>query len=290
MPPFGVISKAKPRGKQCQMCIHIREPFPGAARLALQVSDPKLWVAEQWQQLATGRILCAGVAGVYLQQGGDIFGLSGAKVRPKAHLFIERQKPKPLASQLLSSGCLRHPQSQLGGGASSSHSPTHNVIPLRDPLKDPERGSEMAQTCWFHPDRQTPITQLSRAVPFALSANPAILPSTHLSTTGILRGRKEEPASQGAYTGSFHFVGNSGLQFLFILIQINPKSAFLIPFCQKFQKKVIKLQSCRTKKMFAVINFNQKSEIELCLFISILITKASAHPTVLVIGHDSSSS
>lgn len=76
------------------------------------------------------------------------------------------------------------------------------------------------------------------------------------------------------------------LKFLSVLIQINSKSVFLIHFCQKFQKKSSNCRVAGQKNLFSVINFNQRAEMELCLFIS----KASAHPTVLVIGHDSSSS
>lgn len=137
------MSKAKPQGKQCQMCIHISMPFPGAARLALQVSHPKLWVAEQWQQLATGRMLCAGMAGACLQQGGDGFGLSGGKVRPKAHLFIRRQKPKPWSPQLLSSGCLRHAATPR---ASWEELPAHATTqPMRShPCKGSKRWPRLA--------------------------------------------------------------------------------------------------------------------------------------------------
>lgn len=182
------MSKAKPQGKQCQMCIHISMPFPGAARLALQVSHPKLWVAEQRQQLATRRMLCAGMAGACLQQGGDVFGLSGGKVRPKAHLFIRRQKPKPWSPQLLSSGCLRHshPQSQLGGGASSCHNPWGHTL-----AKGVRDGPDLLVSSRQMDTHHT----TEHSCPLLCQQ---ILPSSHLPTTGILRGRKEEPASQGA--------------------------------------------------------------------------------------------
>lgn len=37
-------------------------------------------------------------------------------------------------------------------------------MPQANPWATPlQRGSEMAQTCWFRPDRQTPITQLNGA-------------------------------------------------------------------------------------------------------------------------------
>lgn len=138
-----LISKAKPQGKQCQRCIHIHEPFPGAARLALQVSDPKLGVARQWQQLAAGRMLCAGVAEAHLQQADDIFGQSGSKVRPKAHLFTKKQKPKLLSSQLLSSGCLRHTGTP---GASREELPAHATTqPMRShPCKRGQRWPRLA--------------------------------------------------------------------------------------------------------------------------------------------------
>lgn len=111
--------------------------------LALQVSDPKLRVARQWQQLATGRMNCAGVAEARLQQADDIFGLSGGKVRPKVHLFIKRQKPKPLSSQLLSSGCVRHAGTP---GASWEELPAHATTqPMRShPCKGGQRWLRLA--------------------------------------------------------------------------------------------------------------------------------------------------
>lgn len=42
-----LVPRAKPQGKQRWMCIHTRETFPGAARLALWGSDLKLRVAGQ---------------------------------------------------------------------------------------------------------------------------------------------------------------------------------------------------------------------------------------------------
>lgn len=61
-------------------------------------------------------------------------------------------------------------------------------------------------------------------------------------------------------------MGNSGLKFLSLLIQIKSKSVFSIPFCQKFQKKSSNCRAAGQKNLFALINFNQKSEMELCLY------------------------
>lgn len=90
------------------MRIHTSEPFPGAAGPALGASGSKLRVAGQRLQQAIVGTLRASMAGARLQQDGDIFGLLGDEARPKACPFIKRQKPEPLLSQLLSSGCLRH--------------------------------------------------------------------------------------------------------------------------------------------------------------------------------------
>lgn len=113
------------------MCTRISEPFPGAAGLALWASDPKLGVAEQRQE--TGGTLCASVAGARLQQD-DILGWLGGEMRPKAHLFIKRQKPEPSSSQLLSSGCLRHADIPMAG---REEVPAHAITqPVRSAPKN----------------------------------------------------------------------------------------------------------------------------------------------------------
>lgn len=89
------------------MRIHTSEPFPGAAGPALWASGSKLGVARQRLQQVIGGTLRASIAGARLQQDCDVFGLLGGEARPKACPFMKRQKPEPLLSQLLSSGCLR---------------------------------------------------------------------------------------------------------------------------------------------------------------------------------------
>lgn len=124
------------------MCIRTSEPFPGAARLALCASDPKLGVAGQQQ--ATGGMLRASMAGACLHQDGDIFGLLRGEARPKARPFIKRQKPEPLSSQLLSSGCLRHADIPV---ASQEEVPAHAITrPMRLAPKNPRaalQGSDL---------------------------------------------------------------------------------------------------------------------------------------------------
>lgn len=233
------------------MCIRTSEPFPGAAGLALWASDPKLGVAGQQQ--ATGGTLCASVTGARLQQDSDILGLSGGEA-VKARPSIKRQKPEPLSSQRLSSGCLR--QADIPA-ASREEVPAHAITrPMRSASKHPRAclrgsdphgqdqeskelhlfnkanascalrsgGSEMAKTCRLHPDRRRPITQLSRAALCSVTkaCRPAAFPPSQCSGPGKgswLRKENNKPAD----TGSFHFMGNSDLlKFLSIPITNKP--------------------------------------------------------------------
>lgn len=96
-----LVPRAQPQGRQCWMCVHMGEPFPGTAGLALWVSDPSLGVAGQRQTMAG--TLCTSMAGARLQLDSDILGRLRGETRPKARLLIKRQKPEPSSPQLLSS-------------------------------------------------------------------------------------------------------------------------------------------------------------------------------------------
>lgn len=188
------------------------KPFPGAAGLARCVSVPKLGVAAA--ATVDRGTLCASVAGARLQQDGDIFGLFGGEVRPKARLCLKRQKPEPSSSQLL-----RHADIP---GASQEEVPAHAITrPVRSAPRKPRASpwgsdphSQQQETKELHlfiranasralakgvRDGQDllvasrPMTQVSRSCP--LLCQP-VLPPSRLSTSATLKGRKGEPALQ----------------------------------------------------------------------------------------------
>lgn len=128
-----LVPRTQPQGRQCWMCIHLGEPFPGTARLAPWVSHPNLGVAGQRQTMAG--TLCASMAGARLQLDSDILGRLRGEARPKARLLIKRQKPEPSSPQLLSSVRLRHADIPV---ASPQELPAHAITqPLRSALKNP---------------------------------------------------------------------------------------------------------------------------------------------------------
>lgn len=118
-------------------------------------------------------------------------------------------------------------------------------------------GSEMAKTCWLHPDRQRPITQLSGAALCSVSksCHPAVfLP---LERSGAGKGsRLYKENNEPADTGSFHFMGNSDLlKFLSIPITNKPQIDLFNPILPKISKKSHQTAELQDKNLFAVINF-----------------------------------